>query len=190
MGEIEPDGQYLPDDAEHGTQVDAPKVFEYLPAAHSVQLLDEAEDENDPAEHERQAEAVEAPVAAEYEPATQLVHALDTEESEYWPAAHSVQLLDEAEDENDPAEHERQTEAVEAPVAAEYVPATQLVHALAPEEGEYLPATHSVQAVAPGSCDLFPTGHFEHGVPAGYVLETSALNVPGLHFWHEPTWPS
>jgi len=34
-----------------------------------------------------------------------------------------VQLLDEAEDENDPAEHETQVEAVKAPVAAECVPA-------------------------------------------------------------------
>ena len=47
----------------------APDVIEYLPAAHSVQLLDEAEDENDPAEHETQVEAVKAPVAAECVPA-------------------------------------------------------------------------------------------------------------------------
>ena len=42
MGEIEPEGQYLPDDAEHDTQVDkdnAPKVLEYLPAPQLVQTL-------------------------------------------------------------------------------------------------------------------------------------------------------
>ena len=36
MGEIEPDGQYLPDDAEHATQVDAPKVVEYLPTGQAI----------------------------------------------------------------------------------------------------------------------------------------------------------
>ena len=36
MGEIEPDGQYLPDDAEHATQVDAPKVIEYLPTGQAI----------------------------------------------------------------------------------------------------------------------------------------------------------
>ncbi len=43
MGEIEPDGQYLPDDAEHDTQVDednAPRVVEYLPASQLVQAVD------------------------------------------------------------------------------------------------------------------------------------------------------
>jgi hypothetical protein len=49
----------------------------YLPAAHSLQLLDEAEDENDPAEQELQDEAVEAPVAAEYVLASQLVQTVD-----------------------------------------------------------------------------------------------------------------
>ena len=98
-----------------------------MPAAHSVQLLDEAEEENDPAEHEMQLEAVEAPVAAEYVPVSQLVQALAPEEGQYLPWVHSVQLLDEAEEENDPAEHEMQLEAVEAPVAAEYVPAAHPV---------------------------------------------------------------
>jgi hypothetical protein len=51
-----------------------------------------------------------------------------------------VQLLDEAEEENDPAEHEMQ---LEAPVAAEYVPAAHPSHALAPEEGQYLPTAHT-----------------------------------------------
>jgi hypothetical protein len=54
---------------EHVESDIAPDVIEYLPAAHSVQLLDEAEDENDPAEHETQVEAVKAPVAAECVPA-------------------------------------------------------------------------------------------------------------------------
>ena len=36
MGEIEPDGQYLPDDAEHATQVDAPKVLENLPTEQAI----------------------------------------------------------------------------------------------------------------------------------------------------------
>jgi hypothetical protein len=40
------------------------------------------------------------------------------------PWVHSVQLLDEADEENDPAEHEMQ---LEAPVAAEYVPAAHPV---------------------------------------------------------------
>ena len=103
-----------------------------------MQLLDEAEDEKDPAQHERQ---VDAPVDgdAEYVPAAHPVHALAPEEGEYLPWVHSVQLLDEAEEENDPAEHEMQIDAVEAPVAAEYVPAAHPVHALAPEEGQYLP---------------------------------------------------
>ena len=35
--------------------------------------------------------------------------------------------MDEAEEENDPAEHEMQLEAVEAPLAAEYVPAAHPV---------------------------------------------------------------
>jgi hypothetical protein len=40
VGEIEPGGQYLPDDAEHDMHVDednAPKVIEYLPATQMVQ---------------------------------------------------------------------------------------------------------------------------------------------------------
>ena len=53
-----------------------------------------------------------------------------------------MQLLDEAKEENDPAEHEMQ---LEAPVSAEYVPAAHPSHALAPEEGQYLPWVHSVQ---------------------------------------------
>ena len=39
MGEIEPDGQYLPDNAEHDTQVDednTPKVLEYLPTGQAI----------------------------------------------------------------------------------------------------------------------------------------------------------
>ena len=36
MGEIEPDGQYLPDDAEHATQVDAPEVVENLPKGQAI----------------------------------------------------------------------------------------------------------------------------------------------------------
>ena len=39
MGEIEPDGQYLPDDAEHATQVDEDneaKVVEYLPTGQAI----------------------------------------------------------------------------------------------------------------------------------------------------------
>jgi hypothetical protein len=36
VGEIEPDGQYLPDDAEHATQVDAPKVVENLPTEQAI----------------------------------------------------------------------------------------------------------------------------------------------------------
>ncbi len=39
MGEIEADGQYLPDDAQHDTQVDednAPKVVEYVPTGQAI----------------------------------------------------------------------------------------------------------------------------------------------------------
>jgi hypothetical protein len=55
------------------------------------------------------------------------VQALAPEEGQYLPWVHSVQLLDAAEEENDPAEHEMQVEAVEAPVAAEYVHACMYV---------------------------------------------------------------
>ena len=64
MGEIEPDGQYLPDDAEHDTQVDednAPRVLEYLPAAQS-----------------RQVSTAVAPTAAENLPVTQAVQVSDS----------------------------------------------------------------------------------------------------------------
>ena len=40
MGEIEPDGQYLPDDAEHDTQVDGSKVVEYIPAGQAIHLAE------------------------------------------------------------------------------------------------------------------------------------------------------
>ena len=39
MGEIEADGQYLPDDPQHDTQVDednAPKVVEYVPTGQTI----------------------------------------------------------------------------------------------------------------------------------------------------------
>ncbi len=36
MGEIEADGQYLPDDAQHDTQDNAPKVVEYVPTGQAI----------------------------------------------------------------------------------------------------------------------------------------------------------
>jgi len=113
--DVVPAGPYLP--AAQGVPAQtlseiAPDEREYLPAAQSVQLLDEEEVEYDPAAHEMQAVA---PVAAEYVPAAHPVHALETDEGEYLPVVHSVQLLDE-EDENEPAEHEMQGEDVEAPM--------------------------------------------------------------------------
>jgi hypothetical protein len=60
-----------------------------------------------------------------------------------------VQLLDEEDDEDEPAQHDLQLEGFEAPIDAEYVPAAHSVHALAPDEGEYLPVVHSVQLLAP-----------------------------------------
>jgi hypothetical protein len=62
-----------------------------------------------------------------------------------------VQLLDEAKEENDPAEHERQVEAVEAPVDAEYVPAlqsTQVVLLDATAAAEYFPLPHPTHVAA------------------------------------------
>jgi hypothetical protein len=76
---------------EHVESDIAPDVIEYLPAAHSVQLLDEAEDENDPGEHERQVEAVEAPVDAECVPASQLVQTVEAVPAAYLPVPQRVQ---------------------------------------------------------------------------------------------------
>jgi len=82
--DVFPAGPYLP--AAQGVPAQtlseiAPDEREYLPAAQSVQLLDE-EDENEPAEHEMQVEDVEAPVAAKYVPAAHPVHALDEMQGE------------------------------------------------------------------------------------------------------------
>ena len=94
MGEIEPDGQYLPDDAEHDTQVDednAPRVVEYLPAAQSRQVstaVAPTAAENLPAPQLTQVLATEAPIAVEYLPASQLVQAVAPEVGEYFPAKH------------------------------------------------------------------------------------------------------
>ena len=79
--------------------------------------------------------------AAGLSPPAGSVHAVAPEDAVNLPAAHGVQLLDDEEEANEPAGHGLQ---VEAPVAAEYLPASQSVHALAPEKAraEYLPAAH------------------------------------------------
>ena len=110
-----------------------------------------------------------------------------------------MQLLDEAEEEKDPAQHERQ---VDAPVDgdAEYVPAAHPVHALAPEEAflEY-PALHmhAVDDELPVS-EIEFDGHVKHELapsedeydPAGQLEQASSpdevLKVPALHAEHEP----
>ena len=103
--DVFPAGPYLPaaqDVPAQTLSATAPGTQEYLPAAHSVQLLDE-EDENAPAEHKMQIKDVEAPVAAEYVPAAHSVHALAPDAGEYLPVVHSVQLLaPEEEDEHEP----------------------------------------------------------------------------------------
>ena len=85
MGEIEPDGQYLPDDAEHDTQSNAPKVVENLPTGQAIHSAE--------------------PASLVYLPATHSTHALAPEEGEYLAWVHRVHVLDEAEEEIDPAEH-------------------------------------------------------------------------------------
>jgi hypothetical protein len=86
----------------------------------------------DDAEHDTQVDEDNAPKVVEYLPTGQAIHSAEPVWLVYLPAAHSLQLLDEAEDENDPAEQELQDEAVEAPVAAEYVLASQLVQTVDP----------------------------------------------------------
>ena len=126
---------------EHVESDVSPDVIEYLPAAHSVQLLDEAE-ENDPAEHERQVEAAEAPVSAEYVPASQVVQQVEAVPAAYLPAKQRVQA-DAAAAEYVPAAQMVQVEAI----SAENVPATQLVQTVEATDAEYLPAPQLVQTL-------------------------------------------
>ena len=84
------------------------------------------------------------------------MHALAPEEVVYLPNAHGVQLLDDDEA-NDPAGHGLQ---VEAPVAAEYLPAGQSVHALVPEGAVYSPAAHRGICASVAACSAYTLPSF------------------------------
>jgi hypothetical protein len=140
-----------------------------------VQLLDEAEEEVDPAEHELQVEVVEAPVAAEYVPASQLVQKVEAVPAAYLPEPQRVQA-DDADAEYVPATQAMQESAVVWPGFLEYLPATQWVQTEAPA-AEYLPARQSVQAVAPDIGENFPA-------PQGVQLPPSSTGpaFPAVQF--------
>ena len=138
MGEIEPDGQYLPDDAEHDTQVDednAPRVVEYLPAAQSRQVstaVAPTAAENLPAPQLTQVLATEAPIAVEYLPAAQATHNEPT--SEYVPARQFTQSVQASDPDGDdvPARQFKHVAAVVAAVVVEYLPTGQAIQSAEP----------------------------------------------------------
>ena len=63
-------------------------------------------------------------------------------------------------------------------LAAEYVPVSQLVQALAPEEGQYLPWVHSVQLLDEAEEDINPAEHEMPWVHSVQLLDEKALHVP------------
>ena len=107
MGEIEPDGQYLPDDAEHATQVDeddAPEVVEYLPTGQAIHSEEPVSFVYLPATH-----STHVPPLGPNEPALHVQSSAESlPGSEYFPAMQSVHW--------------------EAPAVGEYLPAAQGVH--------------------------------------------------------------
>jgi hypothetical protein len=95
-------------------------------------------------------------------------------------------------------------EAVVTPVAAEYVPAPQLMHVSAtdaPTVAEYLPAAQSVQSALPAVAEYLPATHATQelsvvapGVirylPASQsvqpALPAAVLYLPAVHCWQGP----
>jgi len=185
--------------------------------------------ENVPAPQSRHVAVVVAPVAAEYLPAPQSRHAAEPVLILYLPAPHAVhappsgpekpaihaQLVDTTLPLGD-CELAGQSEHVAvdvAPTAAEYVLASQLVHATLPVTVLYFPAIHSVHVppftpVYPGlqrqesilvcNVSVFPEfdGQSSHVTPVVVYLPavhsehivgpTTALYLPTSHAVHVP----
>ena len=164
----------------HWVETEAPTVAEYVPALQLVQVADPAAVQL-PGLHAVQVVLDDAPTALLNDPALQLRHTVETEAAvptvdEYLPTthalhaveaaaaqnpapqlAHAAKLVALAEAEKDPAGHDRQTTEVEAavPIVDEYVPALQLVHAVALAAAQK-PApqlVHAAELVAPAEAE-------------------------------------
>jgi hypothetical protein len=125
--------------------------------------------------HPRQVAIAVAPVAVEYVLAPQSVHAAEPVDVLYFPATHKTH--DSASGPVDPAGQSEtqavnaslpagenvlapqliQVEATKAPVAVEYLPASQSVHATLPMICLYLPAAHAVHV--PLISPVYPVLH-------------------------------
>ena len=85
-----------------------------------------------------------------------------------------------------PATHSVHVEIDEAPTAAEYVPASQLVHRVPPVSVEYVPAPQSVHTSDPVDVLNFPAKHVSQLEAFQYkpALHTQAAS-PALQVLHE-----
>lgn len=124
--------------------VEAPALGKYLPAIQAVHVSD---------------------CSIENVPATQVVHVV-APELERVPASQPWHVAAPAVLENLPAGQLKHVFTEEAPVAAEYVPAVQLLaHALAPASEENLPAAQLTQTSteeAPATVAYLPATHDTH----------------------------
>ena len=169
----------------HFVTDDEPWMNEYLPAAHAMQsdsasLLSVSR--YVPGGQLRHVETADEPWMTEYLPAAHAVQLADPVDSLCFPATHAVHVsplgpvkpelqtqcvktvLPAGELEFDG--HVVQVEGAEALIAAEYVPAPQLVHAVAAVAVEYVPDPQSVQLADPVDVLTVPAKHAVHGPPS------------------------
>ena len=115
---------------------------------------------------------LQAPIVAEYVPAVQLTHPCDGYDM-YRPAPQVWHAADDdapTETVYEPSEQSKQVLLLLAPVAAEYVPAEQLLHPDDPD-GEYEPAPQVWQAADDGAAT---TGEY---VPAMQLRQAALLDA-------------
>ncbi len=161
--EVDPTGPYLPAAQEEPVQVEtvaAPTSAEYLPASQSMQTEDPAVGWYLPAPQLIQVLATVAPTVVEYVPAPQLMQVLATVAPtvvEYVPAVQLVQTVEAVPAAYLPAGHDVQAAAAEElDPTAPYLPAAQKepVQVEAPTAAEYLPASQSMQKSEPALYSL------------------------------------